>query len=60
MFTKHTPHASRRQRALLSPRHPLAVMQWSRLLLDDASSFAACGTHNALQCIANGEENPLW
>jgi len=33
VITEHKPHTSRRQRALLSPSHPLAAMQWSRLLL---------------------------
>jgi len=46
MFTKHKPHASRRQRALPSPRHPPAATEWCRLLL--AAYGARLTSYNAL------------
>jgi len=36
-FTKQRPHTSCRQRALPTPRHPLAATEWASLLLDDVT-----------------------
>jgi len=50
MFTKHKPHASRRQRALPSPRHPPAATEWCCLLLPDVacSVLRTAHAYNAL------------
>ena len=57
MFYKHTPHASCRQRALPSPRHPPAVTAWSGLLLADVILQHMV---HALQCIVNGDDAAVF